>query len=85
MVAGSELIIRHRKVIAGSNPAGCTKYYFWRFVMITGIWSYRHTVARGYDWKLERECHVSESVEWLNIFKKDEPNVQFILSNKKPK
>lgn len=49
------------------------------------LWSKRWSTARGWEWKLERKCSMEDSQEWLRVFKKGEPEVEFKLSNKKPK
>ena len=51
----------------------------------TKLWSYRWSFARGWQWQLERECYIETSLEWLDVFKKDEPDIVFKLSKKKPK
>lgn len=48
------------------------------------IWSFRYSVAHGYNWVIERECQESGALQWLEIFRKDEPNVLFLASIRKP-
>jgi hypothetical protein len=50
----------------------------------TKLWSYRWSFARGWRWQLERECHIETSLQWLEVFKKDEPSIKFKLSKKRP-
>lgn len=52
---------------------------------MTKLWSKRWSPARGRYWKLERECKLTDSKEWLAVFRKDEQEVEFRLSKKKPK
>lgn len=52
---------------------------------ITNLWSKRWNPARGHHWKLERECSIENSFAWLEVFQKDEPDVEFKLSEKKPR
>ena len=52
--------------------------------VMTKLWSYRWTVAKGYHWKLERECSNDDAKEWLAIFERDEPTIVFKLSASKP-
>ena len=51
----------------------------------TKLWSYRWSFAHGWKWQLERECNIETSSQWLEVFKKDDPSIEFKLSNKKPK
>lgn len=50
-----------------------------------GLYSLRWSIARGAFWKKERDCIEITSKEWLKIFQRDEPNVEFLLSEKMPK
>jgi hypothetical protein len=49
------------------------------------LWGLRHTFAWGWRWKKERDCYITTADEWLALFRKDEPLIQFILAKKKPK
>lgn len=49
------------------------------------LYSYRFSTARGWHWKLERECLESTSKEWLEVFEKSEPDILFRLATKKPR
>ena len=49
------------------------------------LYSKRWSVAKGWHWKHERNCEESTSSAWLDVFQQDEPEVEFVLSNKKPK
>lgn len=51
--------------------------------MIT-LWSIRYRVAIGWYFRLERECLESTAQAWIDAFKRDEPEVTFILSVNKP-
>jgi len=53
-------------------------------IKMTNLWSKRFTPAAGTHWKLERECSLESAAEWRNVFQKDEPNVLFFLSKRKP-
>ncbi len=48
------------------------------------IFSLRHSVARGYHWKFERECTEETAQQWLAIFRADEPDVTFVAQIKTP-
>lgn len=49
------------------------------------LWSKRWSTARGWHWKLERECELANSQEWLAVFRMSEPDIEFKLSKIKPK
>lgn len=49
------------------------------------IWSTRFTPSKGNHVVAERQCQEDEAVAWLNIFRSDEPNVNFVASKRKPK
>ena len=49
------------------------------------LWSYRWTVAKGYNWKLERVCSNDDAKKWLAVFECDEPTIVFSLSTSKPR
>lgn len=51
----------------------------------TNIWSKRYSHARGWYWKHERECFLTSASDWLDVFMLDEPDVEFVISVKKPK
>ena len=51
----------------------------------TNLWSKRYSHARGWHWKFERECYPNTANAWLGVFQQDEPDVEFVLSIKKPK
>lgn len=46
------------------------------------LWRYNPTT--GY-WEVARQCSAINSQHWLYVFQRDEPNVRFVLSRKKPK
>lgn len=48
------------------------------------IYSIRFSGTRGWTAYNERACSDDYALEWLNVFKADEPNVYFMLSRKKP-
>lgn len=48
------------------------------------LWSRRHSAARGYHWRQEREVTEATAQDWLDIFEKDEPGVQFVVSAHRP-
>lgn len=49
------------------------------------IYSARWTAAKGWHWNKERECENGTVTQWLDIFRKDEPNVEFVSGKKAPK
>lgn len=49
------------------------------------LYSYRWTTAKGWQWKLERDCDKDTADQWLEYFIKSEPEVEFRLSETKPK
>ena len=53
--------------------------------MFTNLYSKRFTIARGWHWKLERECLEENAKSWLEVFQKDEPSITFKISKKTPK
>ena len=54
-------------------------------MMTTNLYSKRFTPARGWHWELERGCNISTANDWLEVFQKDEPTVEFKISKKTPK
>lgn len=48
------------------------------------LWSLRNSIAYGEHFKRERYCSKKTAQEWLDIYSKDEPNVLFVISAKKP-
>lgn len=51
----------------------------------TVLWSKRWSVAKGWHWQVDRYCFKSEAQGWLEVFKKDEPEIEFVISNRTPK
>ena len=49
------------------------------------IWSRRYSVARGNHWQYERDSLDENVQSWLAVFRKDEPNVIFTASKRKPR
>lgn len=49
------------------------------------LWALRTSVARGKEWKAERKVTDDNAQQWLEVFQKDEPDTQFVVSDKKPK
>ena len=50
------------------------------------LWSKRWSVSYGWKWKLEHECETREEVErWLDVYRDDEPRVEFRISPTKPR
>ena len=48
------------------------------------LWALRWTVARGWQWEKMREVTHDTAQQWLEIFKKDEPEVRFTVNTSKP-
>jgi hypothetical protein len=48
------------------------------------IWSLRYSVARGKHWTIERECLPTTVNDWLDVFRRSEPDVTFVASVRKP-
>lgn len=48
------------------------------------LWSKRYSVAKGNHWVNEREVNEETAQAWLSVFRKDEPNVLFLVSIRKP-
>lgn len=46
------------------------------------LWRYNPTT--GY-WNIARQCAAINGTMWLAVFQRDEPNVKFVLSSKKPR
>lgn len=53
--------------------------------MTKRIWSKRDSVAKGLHWQHERDCLDETAEQWISLFKKDEPTVEFVFSDKRPK
>lgn len=49
------------------------------------LWALRSSVARGKEWVAERKVSDETAQKWLEVFQKDEPAIQFTISDKKPK
>lgn len=49
------------------------------------LWSLRNSVARGNHFVAERKVSNDTAQEWLSIFRKDEPQVLFLVAGRKPK
>ena len=50
----------------------------------TNLWSIRWCTAKGWHYVKERECEIENGEAWKQVFSKDEPEITFILSEKKP-
>jgi hypothetical protein len=49
------------------------------------IYSRRWSVAFGDHWHLERRCAPDDDMHrWLKVFQKDEPDVLFVLAERRP-
>ena len=48
------------------------------------IWAKRFTVARGWMWLACREVSPHEADQWLVVFQRDEPEIEFRLSYGQP-
>lgn len=49
-----------------------------------GLWSLRYSVTRGWNWVRERDCDAGLAGEWLAVFRRDEPDVTFLVSANRP-
>lgn len=49
------------------------------------LWARRYSFVRGFQWVAEREVTQETAQAWLELFKKDEPDVRFMVSDKKPR
>lgn len=49
------------------------------------LYSKRFSISRGWHWKLERVCNKDVASNWLKVFTKDEPMIEFKLATKQPK
>lgn len=49
------------------------------------LWAKRWNVAHGVTWSKERSVTPDTAENWLAIFQKDEPEIEFRLSDKKPR
>ena len=49
------------------------------------LWAKRYSTAWGWHWVIQREVMTETADSWLNVFRKDEPSIEFLVSNKKPK
>lgn len=48
------------------------------------LYSWRWTVGQGAHWRFERDVSAETRNEWLAVFRKDEPSISFIVSDKRP-
>lgn len=49
-----------------------------------GLWSLRWSAAKGEHWRHERQCLPDAGEGWLALYREDEPDVTFTLSETKP-
>ena len=49
------------------------------------LWSLRTTIGKGNHFVGERVVKEEDCQEWLKIFRKDEPEVLFLVCENKPK
>lgn len=50
----------------------------------TILWSARWSTAKGYFWQHERECEQENTLAWMKVYQKDEPEIHFVICDKKP-
>lgn len=48
------------------------------------LYSKRWSTAKGWFWKLERDTLPENAESWLSIFRKEEPEIEFVVSEKQP-
>jgi hypothetical protein len=51
----------------------------------TRLFAKRFTIACGYEWKSERYVTSVTGAQWLAIYQRDEPDVEFVLADDTPK
>lgn len=49
------------------------------------LWSKRWSTAKGWHWKLERDCLPENKDAWLDVSQKDEPTIEFKVRLNRPK
>jgi hypothetical protein len=49
------------------------------------LWAGRFSVTSGYGFVAERKVTEETAQDWLEVFRKDEPGVIFLVSKTKPK
>ena len=49
------------------------------------LYSKRFSTARGWHWRQERDTLPENAEGWLLVFRKDEPEVLFVVAAKPPK
>lgn len=49
------------------------------------LYAKRWTAAWGWQWIAERDVTAETADGWLHVFRKDEPDVTFVVSSKKPR
>lgn len=49
------------------------------------LFALRFSIGYGWQWVHERDCAIATANEWLAVFRKSEPDVRFVLTNRKPK
>lgn len=51
----------------------------------TGLWKKEFSAAHGWRWIKMRDCDRATAPEWRAVFEADEPQSQFVISDKRPK
>jgi hypothetical protein len=51
---------------------------------MTAIWAWRFSVSRGWQWIRERDCDEESAAQWLAVFQRDEPGIEFRVATRKP-
>lgn len=49
------------------------------------LWAKRFDSAYGWRWHLCRDVDASNGAQWLAVFQKDEPKIEFVISATKPR
>ena len=49
-----------------------------------GLWSLRYSAAKGMHVVHERNVIASSADDWLRVFRQDEPDVRFAVSEERP-
>lgn len=50
-----------------------------------GLWRKEWSVTRGWQWIKQRDCARESAQDWLDCYLADDPNGQYMISERRPK
>ncbi len=53
--------------------------------MTVYLWSHRWSPSRGWRWVRERPVIDATAADWLEVYTRDEPGVEFVISRLVPR